>query len=693
MNNKSWFEAIKSGFFDTNFILRTHITKKNNGRHKMSTVVFSKVITNTGPLIQQVQTLLTINNVATLSNFIYSAGTLTLNFTNALDSGTLLGMTALVNSYYDNVALSTLDSSTPKYFKGYIANDQNIVGINSVNYVNWRSANIINLMHFQIGKTAKYIYIQKPGTYLLTAKVNAKLQSSAASGTTSVVQWYFAYDDTRSGIAYLTMSNCYVYTCHSAFNNMTDSTILSCVFTDNSITGTNVVLICKQLSGTTPLCVNADVVDFNIVSVPGTPMYEGVSTTTLTLSSSTNVNFGSDRIIQYPFSHTLGQPNVTVNAAGTALVIAKATFNKTSGSDATTGVLSASLNGTSLQFSNSFTNQIITNCKTTINLITLVSVNQGDTVSLQCGLTTGSQTTSTSGETGIILIFLTPQTLKNLQCGNFFINVNQSSVLTSNPINIPFDSTGVIVPPNVITGANSGRLTIGIGGMFWMSGCVTLQNTSGNVREAGIYFLTSVDQGVTYLYDIGSLSVKELNPSGPTTISTVSLMSLPDLSKVQVMVTCNGVASDNIVVASSSNVTAASFSSIYSISPTVNGGHFAFGLCSDSVTVDTVAFVELCRLNTDYLPAGIYRVGTYVTFQVTTQSNYVVQLLDVASTFSTTYTVYSHTVNGVDFAQYFNSVDYLNLVNGHHILLLQVSSPAAIPVNCVKGMIEMWQVM
>ena len=211
--------------------------------------------------------------------------------------------------------------------------------INTVTEMLFQSTSTINRLYYQIAANSKYIYIQKPGIYFIIAKVGACLATDATAGTNSVIQWGISYDDSRAESLYINVPNSYVYTVHTNVNSMNDSTMLCAMFNVTSIYGTYFRLTAKKILGTTPLMIDNDLTSLTIMSIPGTSYYEGNATTTSTLTKSvyTSIALGNDRIIQYPFVHTLASPNVTVSQPGYVLYVGKTTFNKTAGTDISIG--------------------------------------------------------------------------------------------------------------------------------------------------------------------------------------------------------------------------------------------------------------------------------------------------------------------------------------------------------------------
>lgn len=654
----------------------------------LTSYTYTKTITNL-PLIMSY-----INNIYgnILNLYQYKPGVLTLNFSRALSTDENVGLNLLINNYVDSSVLTPSDVLAFKYISINKTLDQTITtGVNSVTTVLFQTTSYIDRWFYQISVDNTYIYIQRPGLYLIYCKVGATLGGTA--GTDTVLQWSVGYDDTRSGIAYITIPNSSVYTCHSNVNNMTDSTTLCCFLNVTSATGTNIRTTCKVMSGTTPLLIDSDLITMNIMNIQNIGAYEGNLTTTTTLTTTPSVlNMSTDRISQYPFTHTAGTANITATVSGFIIILAKATFNKTSGTNASQGTISLRVNGTPLTNGSANTHVIFApSQKTTCNLVYGTAVNAGDVISMQAQILLGTYLQVTGAETGLLMMYLQPVVLPSLTLGSFNSN-GATNNLSTVPVEMTYNQTTAVFPSWAQSSYSTNSFTITTPGLYWITTSVSLNNPSTSAREGGVYIGVSVDGGKSFVYQNGTLAIKQLQPSSLTTVFAGALCQMPENSRFKIFASTNGTAADNITVGNNTTCNIVCFNQPTPIQGLGTfGDKFGVALASEDLYVSSPSWVERSRVIDHSLWAGIYRVGTSAAITCSAASTTVnVQVLAVNSTLGSVFSVYSKSIQYPSGTFMFSSVDYLTALQGSYALMLQFSSPNSVPFTVQSSCLEIW---
>ena len=632
-----------------------------------------------------------------VENYDYNIATseLSISFLNVLEDDEKLALDTLVNIYVDSTILNTDDVTSFKNIRTYKSADQSISPtLNAVTEILFQSTTHLDRQYYQMAASSKYIFIPKPGTYLLIGKVGACLTSGGVAGTNTVLQWAFSYDDTRAEIAYINIINANVYTVHTNVNNMTDSTLVAAVFTVTATNGTNVRLSAKRTLGTTPLVADADLTSLQIMSIPGASFYEGNITANVTLTTTAaNLNYGSNRILQYPFTHTVGQPNVTVSQSGYVMILAKATFNKTAGTDVSIGTIIARLNGTNIQSLNAYSHALnALNNKTSVHCMGIIPVVAGDIISLQAQTVTGTSLQLPSAESGLILMYLHPKVIPALTMGSFYMNA-ASGLVSAIPINI--SSTLFTTNVGGITPVADASV-IPISGLYLTTANLTFVNPSNSVRECGVYISVSADGGKTYYAQPSVLSIKQIAANNKTTVTTSALLNLTANSRVKIQAASNGTTADGITVGiDGSYVNLINFNdlSLEYLNDGIFGTHFGMIAAADDLLVNAATYIEKCRIVQHNLSAGIYRISTNTAFLTTAQTTLNLQLIDIHSSTGNSYIVYTKTIEYPIGTHTFTSVDYFNALEGAHVLLLQISSPTTVPYIIRNTLLESWRAL
>jgi hypothetical protein len=678
-----------------------------------SAYTYTKVLKNWTLLVHLIQ----VTFRESVENYDYDPGTstFTVTFPNALTEEQKVALDIIVNSHIDTVHLSGKDVITGKMLRAYRTSDQILpTTLNTVSDILFQNTSQIHRQYFQMSASGKYIHITKPGIYAVMGKVGASL-SSAADPTllynNTVIQWSLAYDDTRTGVTFITLPNANTYTTHSsgspsgspsggpssAFSRMCDSTKVSAILNVTAANGTYIKLTAKVILGNAPLMLDNDTTTFSIISLPGLTYYEGNMSSALTMGNNMlDVPLGSDRIIQYPFVHTVPQPLVKVSQAGLVLVLARTTFNKISGTDRSACMAQLVHNGVPLTSISSDSREIVApGMKSTSHFSTFLSVSAGDTFSLQGKVITGTALQLSAGETGLIIMFLHPCIMQTLTGGNFITSAPIQSSITAAPRDIVLDKRIIVHPfePAGIVGEGTNIYTTTCSGYHFVDSHVTFENLSGVPVVAEIHMTSSVDGGKTFHQVPGSSSSKHLNSTGRTTVHTFMYSNLPENSKVKVQASSTGTSIENVII-SSAQLTIFNPVKVEAqgdVGTGVFGSKLEIVTAPEDLRIAGTAFEQKCRLKYHFIPTGVYRIGAQIAFATTEATTITIELLDIHSTSGSTFTIYSRVMTVPAGVYPFSSVDYFNLAEGEHVLLLQANSVNNIPFTAKYTTMESWR--
>ena len=629
-----------------------------------------------------------------LENFDFDSATntITISFVEPLSTGDKDALNTLMNIYTEFPTLTSNDVVAKKYIRSVKTLDQNLTTtLNAVDEITFPSTSYLDRFYYQTDEKGRFIFIQRPGIYLVIAKVGAKLQPGNVAGTNSVLQWAFSNDELRTSVAYFPIMNTNAYTSHTNTNNMVDSTTICCIFTVTSLTGTNIRLTSKRIVGTTPLVVDNDQCNFNILSIPGASFYEGNMTVALTLNPLTYspINLGSDRIIQFPFSHAVGQPNITVTQDGVVKVLVKATFNKTAGIDGTNGIISAFLNGIEILDTGSITHLITAaSLKTTVNFTALVKVAAGDVLSFKAKTLTGSFLQLPAAETGVILAYIQSNIFEKLNFTHY-TNTRSTTSVGNSASALTFNTHKVSYP--VSQTAVSSIFTVPTSGLYFISGGVTFNNIGLFPREVGVQITSSSDIGKSYYYVGGSLSVKQIPALGKVTVFTNAMANLPASSKISLTLTSN----DSTDTISASNYTGISIVSLQDLEEDIVKYDRGFNVTTskDEMIINAVKFVEKCRLVCYDLVSGVYKIEIYGTFVTTVQTQINFQMINCHVSTGNNTIMFNHTYTLAPGRYPFNTVDFQNIIEGDNIFILLFSSPSTTSYIVCENTIEILNVI
>lgn len=666
-----------------------------------STYTYTRVVKNINQLIANVQSR--VSKAYGLNYYDYNAGSslLVLSFTKPLDPINKAALDLTVNTFPDSSILTPEDLQASKYIRVAMAADQTLsTPINSVSDVLFHSATHIDRLFYQQAANNKFIFLQKPGVYLISGKVGARLASGRTPGSTTVLQWAVQYDDTKAEIAYIPLNNSAVYTTHTSANNSADSTLYVACINVTSSTGTNVKVVCKVMSGTTPLQVDADQTSFSIISVPDTSVFEGNSSATAALNATTptTVNFGTHRVVQYPFTATIGQPSVTLQQSGYVIVFCKATFNKTTGTDPTIGTVYPLLNGTAITTTSPQSHSIAAaNNKTTIHSCHAIAVNVGDVLTMQAKLVQGSALTYTAAETGMTCIYVSTILRDTTSAVYSILDTPVSGISsTTTDIDITRDTLNLPLTGLSMMHYSNGRTSVPTAGLYLVVYQVTFVNAGSTPREVGAWLATTVDAGKTFYYHYGSLAIKQSAAGTSTIVSTSTLLNLPDGAQIKLQAASNGLLSDNISVTGHCTTTMINYEDVaYNLEPQgIFGREFAMIRSVEPLQVTSPAYIEKCRIVTPYLTSGIYRVMVSAVISVPTNNTTPlnVQLLEVNSASGLTFVVYTKSIAFPPNGTYpYMSLDYINASNGVHTIIFQLSTQGS-TFTCFETTMEIWRV-
>lgn len=615
---------------------------------------------------------------------------------------------ALVASYIDSPSLTTEDILSFRYFRAYRGTDLPLTTTaNFVNVITLSTLGVSDLNYYSPSSDRTYINIMKPGVYLLKAKVGAYCPTNLT--TTSTIQWYFQYDSTRTGNTWINMTNAFAYTVHHMPLPAADTTVLSMAYNVTNPAGVYVRLACKMVTGTgAALSIGGNMVSWEVIQASGACYYEGTSTVATALTTVPKaLPLNTDRIINAPFTHTAGSASVKVNLPGTVYAISKLTVSKTAGTDASVAECDLLVNG-ALQTGNG---QVFAKSLSTAgNKVTLINsgtidVAAGDLVSTQALISSGTSLTATSGDSGLMLMYLsTINSQDNLFTGDVAINaVQASSVITSTPLDVQFESQTESFPNyslGVTFNGTTSYLTTNTTGYFAISGDITVYNPN-NIQRT-IYVVVSLSVDSVFYEQPGTLAAKQVMRAGKTTINTQHLIYLTANSKIKLQVySPDATAADNIQMADCTNLSVhclngASMVAAQAPSYTSNsfGTDFYYLTALEPVVFSSTAFVEHSRLSPGFLLAGTFRLHIEATlFTSNALDSYTLQLTDTVVNQAGTAQTSVLLSNAVDYTMpIFRRTLILTFPEGVHTIIFQVSSPKGSPITCAFVCTELWRI-
>lgn len=640
----------------------------------------------------------------TVDSFSTDISSVTLNL-RSLDADTSTLLDTLVSTYQDRSTLSLDDTLSFRYARLFKSADQALTTtLNTVTIVPFLSASVLDSNYFEMVTDGSYIIIKKPGVYVFMAKASAYL-TGAANKTTSL-QWSFQFDSTRSGL-FTNVSNCNSYTYHVTSGNMYDSTVVCCTYNVTSTLGGYLRLVCKQVTGGANLSVMNDCTSLQIFSASGLSMYEGTLTTTKPLTTSfSDILLGSDRLIFTPLTHAVGQSTVTVNRSGTVYVICKTTFYKTSGTDASIGVSSILYNGSNPASNNYAYSSTLysTGDKATVVNDCTIDVVAGDVISCQAAISTGTYLSLSASESAVMVFYLTSvNNENNLYTGDIAITVPPvTPIVPTNTgmTDIQFQTQSESFPNYSlgITFSNqSPQLIVNTTGMYLVTANICFLNPNGVSRTVAVGITESTDNGSTYIFQPGTTTVKRLstvvNSYATVDIQHMLFLVVGNRIKLQTYL-IDGTATDNIQVVNYTNLTAQclqSTDSVVDVDNSLFGQGATFVKSYDSLQVSSTSWVEKCRLVTNYVTSGTYRVSLVTNFSFPNNTDtFNVQVVDFCTgVASTTKVVASRTIDPS--MSQFTLILHLFLLDGVHNIVLELSSVKGSTLKVYNTVMEFWR--
>lgn len=663
----------------------------------MSTVTYTKTLRNAPWLINYVRSIVSLN---TLQYYSYNPVTssLTFTFSNELDTATRQVLDTLVNNYNETQALTlTLPEISAFKFCQVSAKVDVPIASSGTTDVPFMSENYLDRSYFM--SSNRYVYIQRPGTYLIISRVSAYIPSGYVDDTN--VQYDLLYDDTRTEQGYLTYPNSSVYTLHRSVGQGRSSSTMSCVFTVNSATGTFIKIQARVVAGTSPISIIGDFTNLIVMNIPNASYFESTIGANITLTNNfSNLFLVRDRLVHYPFSHTVGQASVPISAAGWLFLIARATVTKTSGTENSEAAVRFFSNGQAQLIAGTlgYSVECPTGMKSTSNYMGLIPVNAGTSITMQAMMTQGSNMIMTPGETGYIAVFLNGNLFPQMSLLNAFTDVVQAGgpYLADDIFqDLTFTTLRTLQPtsPNntIIFSTSSPEIVINDTGVFVISAHISINNQTSNNGQATVRLLASVDGGATYVYVSGSQASRPLGRNDKTSVTTTVLIPVSSGHRIKVQASSTSAVSDYITYADSCTVSLLKFSSLTRTSGTINstfGQHAHVILSQEALTTNVNTVVEKCRLVTRFIDAGVYRVSARANIVISPTDTLSVSLVYSSPNGQTT-TVKTRVLTSADTQMTF--VDYIYMIEGVHVYLLNFQSSTGQTFTVSDALIEMWR--
>lgn len=662
-------------------------------------LTYTKSLKNPPFLISLLQNTVKTNK---LDYYSYAPQTSTLNltFSQAVDASTKQVIDALIINYNETQAsaLTIPELSSYRFAQFVMANDAPLSSTSAD--VIFSTESYVDRGWYNSTPSKSYIYIQKPGTYLIMARVTSYLTEETPTDNVNVI-YEFHYDDTRTEQGYLVYPNSSVYTSHTSVTKQ-ETTMLACVFTCNQPQGSFVKVVARVISGTSTISLRGGFTNINIMNIANAAYFESVVTNHLTVPTAFgNVFLGNDRVVNFPFSHTQGQASVTTSAAGWLMLIAKGTFNKTSGTDLTQGNLRFYSVGQFAPFAGTtaYSPIIVPGLKSTSNFFGVVPVNAGTTIAMQVASASGTGLRLEGLESGFIAVFLNATLYPQLSLLNSFTDITQTSgpILNSNIVtDLTFTTLRTLQPPSpnntIIFSTSSPEIIVNDTGVFAMAAHISLTNQSGNNGIVNVRLAHSVDGGANYYPIVGSNSTRTLPANGKTSVLTTVVIPVSSGHRIKVQAYSNNTLADNVVFSDSCTLSMMKFATatLSTTTSTAFGTQFHVVISKENMSLTTNAYVEKCRLVTQFIPAGIYRISGRASIDNSNGQTVTYRLISSSPTGNVT-GVSLITINSTDMS--FNTLDYMNLSEGVNTIIMELKNDTQTGyVTVSNALIDIWRV-
>lgn len=663
------------------------------------TASYVKSLNNPAWLVTLIQNSVTTNTL-NFYNYDVPTTTLTLTFRQNLDTSTKQIVDTLVLNYNETQALSlSLADQTAFKFAQFTSTVDQALSTTPTD-IRFQSETYVDRQYY-MSSTKSFLYIQKPGTYLVLARLTSYVSGSFVD--TSCVQYDLFYDDTRTEQGFLNYPLTTVYTTHRNVWNGQETTILACVFLCNPAQGSYVKVQGKIISGSTPISIKGDYTTVQFMNIPNASYFESVLTTSFTLPTAFgNVFLGKDRIVNYPFNHTVGQASITISNSGWLFLIAKATFTKSSGVDNSQAALRfyslgqfAFMAGTA-----GYSTEIVAGSKSTANYTGLIPVNAGTTITYQVQQTQGSSMALSPNETGVVAVFLNASLYPQISLLNSFTDIvqNNGPFLYDNLYNdLTFTTLRTLQPPSpnntIIFSTNTPEIIVNDTGVFTISAHVSVYNPSNNSGQLTVSLSSSVDGGKSYYSIIGSKSSRSIGRQDKTSVTTTSIVPISSGHRIKVQSAATNASGDVIQYADSCTVSLLKFStatltSAQTLGQTTFGTNFHVVISKESMQMNSTSMVEKCRLTTGYLPSAVYRVASRCAITIPDSEVVTYELLSSPPSGQTT-TISSKVVYTSNPS--LGTTDYMFLSEGVHTFIMQMSTKLGLTITASGALIELWR--
>jgi hypothetical protein len=470
--------------------------------------------------------------------------------------------------------------------------------------------------YFSISIDHSYFYIKNPGKYIVIAKMTGY---NITYNSPTTVRWDVFSDYRLSGIAsnFSAEPGCEIYTTH---NSGTGSDTAAFGFSwDVPVGGVYAQVQAKVVYGTSVIAVNGGSCSFNLFTIPSNqfidtwnPNWTTINNTSYTSLSITNV-YLQDAI--YPFT----APNTvfTTTVTGDYLVCAKLSFQKTSGVDITSCNLrlinqsgtpfTGAIIGSSYLMSGSIDPQ---NVVTIFWCGTIHMIANTTSVTMQGIIDTGTNARMKGG----FLLMHIPSTYTSQI--NYSISSTSGNLLSSTFIDIPLQAP-LATTGNLTYTPSTGVVTINNSGMYLIESSINCSNPS-NIVNRTIYgqIMSSYDNGVTWFIIPGSYSMRSIGNKGGIISTNLFQCNAGTIIKLQIKT--NGTTGDAITIGTGCNLSVLSPENIttYLDSPIAFGSFYQYSYSSEFLLINTTTSMEIMRLSTVYMPAGIYKVSLHGTINM-----------------------------------------------------------------------------
>lgn len=450
--------------------------------------------------------------------------------------------------------------------------------------------------------------INQAGTYLVFAKVCL----TKTSGTSATICTVKIQDDVNNTGTFTDVPGAIGYIlCNSTGNGISDTCYLSYIRSYNA--NSRIKIVAAKTGGTTTdtitqrvYGVNMSVVDFMVDDYFDSTSYHSSYTTTSKALTTSYADIPVDNIMvsNSPFSYS--SPNLTLQTAGTYIIIAVANMNKTSGTDDSLAAFQIVKNGVQIGTVANVCSLDASYGYGSICIPVIVTASAGDIIKFQGKIQTGTNLSCVSAT--LNAIFLRSSSNNQTNTDYIYLTSTSNTALATSTTDLPFQ-TEVIKSGGAFTHStttNTNEITINEDGYYYIFGNMTYNDSVTTIGNAQI--LTLYNNTISYNMYEGSYSEGTVNLStggaNVKTITTHNFVYIPAGFKIKIQGLRISTGGTLTTVGSQCCLMMFKTSSISPFSSIKPFGDYFIPFASNYTSTTT---------STTFIPKGLFPIGTIAT--------------------------------------------------------------------------------